>query len=879
MGVISRSDYERLSKQVQMGGSAAQTALKQLEGNTVEQSYFNPSVPSGPVSVATAVPSPRPANSTPSVSSDGPVAPLKTTSPTPGSGIVTPSKPTTQSMTGGPTSAYTASSPNYTSQSPVSYTAPATSYSGAASVIGNVTPGADVNKSYQSIYDSVRAADPSRNEINTWADNSGNVYDTTQMTPQQIFALSLSKNGNQNAGKVLTGMGLDMNGNPTSYPAPPQVQNPTSLPSGTASPSYVKSPTVDAMSIEQQLAYYKQHPDDARQEIQRAKDVYGQRSGSGDTVGANAAHTWADQLRAAASVPFNDLVYGNAPSSGGMGQSAGGSNGGGGASSTGGVAGTVVGGVTGAGGGNGGINRTLQPAYSGPPVDIDGITSRITANVNDEIAKQIQAFNQGNAQTVQANQLAVTQNNNYLDEQLKKLQEQQVMDNQDAQTLQNRRGGFYSGGLDYQLGNIGRGYAQSQGNLQRDVSARNQDIWGRNALLAQQTADKIATLQQQAPDKIRQLLQEEIDRQRGYAIQEAQLTGNWNGAPTMAMQGQQFSQNDANRKFGQSVKNDDRNYQINEGQLTGSFQDPNTASVINRMQQNSTAWFNATPEQQAALAAENNRLGASIGARKDDNGDWVFPQGQRTMQGQQFDYTKYRDQIKDKQYQQTFDEDAKRWGMDYALKKAVDMGQLSISQQNANTSAMNATTSRMSANNSLTNGKFSQLMDVWKATGKAPDGLQSYGIDPGTSLADAKANKDLPKEVDGLFSGLQGGKINPASALDEINQKEKLGIYTADEASRLRSVTQQFGANVSSKQGIPQLTPSQVTQLEQSGGKNYQAMNENQLENEWQSDPSGEKAGAALYDWIMWAKDPRGKSAGTSYSNYQQVYGPRLGQG
>jgi hypothetical protein len=90
------------------------------------------------------------------------------------------------------------------------------------------------------------------------------------MTPQQINALMLNKSGNPNASAILKGMGLDINGNPV-Y-APP-------------APSYTKNAQVDAMPIDQQLAYYAAHPSEAQQEIARAQ-----------SVGGSAAQTWANQL-------------------------------------------------------------------------------------------------------------------------------------------------------------------------------------------------------------------------------------------------------------------------------------------------------------------------------------------------------------------------------------------------------------------------------------------------------------------------------------------------------------------------------------------------------------------------------------------------------
>lgn len=66
---------------------------------------------------------------------------------------------------------------------------------------------------------------------------------------------------------------------------------------------------------------------------------------------------------------------------------------------------------------------------------------------------------------------------------------------------------------------------------------------------------------------------------------------------------------------------------------------------------------------------------------------------------------------------------AKQFAMNYAL----DQRQVGIS-------AMNAATSRMNANAGISSDRFNQLMDVWKATGKAPSGLESYGIQAGQAL-------------------------------------------------------------------------------------------------------------------------------------------------
>lgn len=78
------------------------------------------------------------------------------------------------------------------------------------------------------------------------------------------------------------------------------------------------------------------------------------------------------------------------------------------------------------------------------------------------------------------------------------------------------------------------------------------------------------------------------------------------------------------------------------------------------------------------------------------------------------DYQKGQDQIAQDQWSQEFQQRVKAQGVDEAL------------------AWYNARTSRQGSNNAAGNSAFGNLMDVWSATGTAPDGLQSFGIQPGT---------------------------------------------------------------------------------------------------------------------------------------------------
>jgi hypothetical protein len=88
---------------------------------------------------------------------------------------------------------------------------------------------------------------------------------------------------------------------------------------------------------------------------------------------------------------------------------------------------------------------------------------------------------------------------------------------------------------------------------------------------------------------------------------------------------------------------------------------------------------------------------------------------QNTQFNQQFDKAK-------------FDEDTRRYGLDYALQQQQNQ----ISEQNANTS-------RMGTASSIDNSNFNQLLDVWQATGTAPAGLEGYGVAQGTAYTTGAA--------------------------------------------------------------------------------------------------------------------------------------------
>src|SRR5690606_19244467 len=85
----------------------------------------------------------------------------------------------------------------------------------------------------------------------------------------------------------------------------------------------------------------------------------------------------------------------------------------------------------------------------------------------------------------------------------------------------------------------------------------------------------------------------------------------------------------------------------------------------------------------------------------------------QNMQQQQMEYQAARDAIADERYKQEFDRDAERWGLEYALQRQIQLGNLDVARMNANTSRMNANTSRYSAETSRLDAdrRYSQYLD------------------------------------------------------------------------------------------------------------------------------------------------------------------------
>lgn len=131
---------------------------------------------------------------------------------------------------------------------------------------------------------------------------------------------------------------------------------------------------------------------------------------------------------------------------------------------------------------------------------------------------------------------------------------------------------------------------------------------------------------------------------------------------------------------------------------------PEAQNLVNQALYNKQAWWSASPEERQRLAAENQHIYRTlstqygvdptlINERVDyqtalRNAANLAPQ---TLQARQFEesirkadrdfaYRQLRDQIADKQWQKQFDEDTRRFGLEYALNRQIQLGNLSARQ-------------------------------------------------------------------------------------------------------------------------------------------------------------------------------------------------------
>ena len=199
---------------------------------------------------------------------------------------------------------------------------------------------------------------------------------------------------------------------------------------------------------------------------------------------------------------------------------------------------------------------------------------------------------------------------------------------------------------------------------------------------------------------------------------------------------------------------------------------------------------------------------------------------------QEFQYQQARDQIADEQAKLNFDEDVRRYGLDYAMRAA----------DQANVFANRAADNKRSE-------EASQL---------ARD-----RFDYEKSQVSQQSDADFEEERRGLVEVLRSGELTPAQAYQQIGEDQKLGFYTPEQANQLRSMIEQLSPTV---QTTPDLTAEQRSEVEN-------APSQKQLERLYAEQGQGKPK----LDWMAWYRDPNGRIGGVDFDTWARVSGPRLG--
>lgn len=410
--------------------------------------------------------------------------------------------------------------------------------------------------------------------------------------------------------------------------------------------AYVKNPAIDKLSTADQLKFYGANQADAGNEILRAKQVYESKKAAGDMAGANAAHSWADQLRSASGIQDSNPVYGNNNGVDPVTQAK--------------MTDSILNNQTAqqapraaAGGGAGGtynsndyMNRSQQL--------IDSIYNN---NYNSQLQKLREARDtqlQGlNGQETQAHQSAYDQRN-----------AADTTNLQNAQRLREMmaQNGLLSSGDNIQANvDLGTARQAALGGINRDEGNAVQNIAQQRALIMNNAANNdLALMQQLQAARAGQLLSAN-DTDAARQLQIAQLMGSLNGAPTLAAQ-----------QFGEQQQQDNIGNAMNLSQLTGQLYQPKSSGE---------ALFNQTPLGSTLAGRQANlnaalQVGAQRGQVLDPKQDWGLlfsEQGTPNYQAQQ---DAIQNQFKEQQSQQQAQQFAASLGLDYAKMSQQQQGML-----------------------------------------------------------------------------------------------------------------------------------------------------------------------------------------------------------
>jgi hypothetical protein len=208
-------------------------------------------------------------------------------------------------------------------------------------------------------------------------------------------------------------------------------------------------------------------------------------------------------------------------------------------------------------------------------------------------------------------------------------------------------------------------------------------------------------------------------------------------------------------KMMESMRQNDFNRSVTESSLTGRYVKPEVQQLAQQILQSKQDWNDPNKRQQAHTNANQYRsslknygvdadslFGSNVNMNQAMQN--LGKLGTPTYQSQQDKIAQTAQYLGQYQGQDTIGK------IDNDRSYQNQVAQIAISRMNAGTSAA-------SQRNSAGNSRFNQLMDIWKATGQAPDGIQ--GVTPGTSYFDMVGSRPKGGGSSGGSKDGSGGEV------------------------------------------------------------------------------------------------------------------------
>lgn len=439
--------------------------------------------------------------------------------------------------------------------------------------------------------------------------------------------------------------------------------------------------------------------------------------------------------------------------------------------------------------------------------------------------------------------------------------QQTIGENRALENVSNARNlSPFSGRSDYAQGMIAQERARTDREAQQDLSSRQANINADLANLRNSIEEKYAAMQNAAPAEREALFQQLLNDERMYdlAVNGQQIEGLMANSQ---LNNTAFNQALQTFQTNRGVFESDRNFDLAEGGLTGQY---NGASTLAGKQANWNAYLDMVdrtgnlgkgPAQNWTNLVNNaNAGGQTLSGRQYDRN--IFESDRNYDRGvyesdRNYDYQVGRDAVADEQFMKKFNEDVRQFGLQHALQR--------------NAQAISAANQRSDNSRASSNAEFNRLMDIWKATGVAPAGIQ--GVAPGTPYGGGNPSGISEKMMDesrSMVDAIRTGGMTPEAAYTQIDEDIKLGFYTPQEGAYLKSTLEQIGRN----QPKAPLTESQQEIVDS-------LPSDSEIDRIWKT----EGKGTPMLDFRSWYKSPQGRLGGIDFNTWNKIYGPRLGSG